>query len=238
MTLIPVLQLHAGEHVSDELVAVVPSLAFLRGLEQLVGHGQGGSLGIGALCHSGSQPDGREAALDRASGPQAPPVLGRVVVEGGQRLPARPSLASASGYLEPYSSRKTSRAAWLGVGGGLDDLAEEAPRVAEGAWRAVDHGPRRRGPAALLTRAWEHVPQRGPRAAGAFTDHQPGLVSTCGGRDHETRQPSSRSTRDQPSSTASSSLTPTSREPMMISRPQLRVLPNPDVDADPVHIQV
>jgi hypothetical protein len=60
---------------------------------------------------------------------------------------------------------------------GLDDLAEEPVR----AWlkalgEAVDHVPGGAEPAALLTHAGEHVPQRGPRAEGAFTAHEPGLA--------------------------------------------------------------
>jgi hypothetical protein len=43
----PVLELHAGEHVDDELMAVEPPSALLGGMQQLVGHRERGLLGSG-----------------------------------------------------------------------------------------------------------------------------------------------------------------------------------------------
>ena len=143
------------------------------------------------------------------------------------------------GYLKPYSSRKTlKRAACFGAGGGLDDLAAEPLR----AWlkaleEAVDHVPGGVEPAALLTRAGEHVPQCGPRAESAFTDHEPGLVHPAALEITERGSPALGRLakavlhREQ-------LLNPDLSRAEDDHRPQLWVLPEPDPDVDPVHIQV
>jgi hypothetical protein len=83
----PVLELHAGEHVDDELMAVEPPSPLLGGMQQLVGHRERGLLGSGAVRDAGAELDRSEAALDRVGGPQVPPGLAREVVERGQRRP-------------------------------------------------------------------------------------------------------------------------------------------------------
>jgi hypothetical protein len=160
--------------------------------------------------------------------------------KGGQRLPVAVELGERLGVLEAVLlAEDLERAACFDAGVGFDDLPAEPLRAWLKALRgAVDHVPGGVEPAALLTRAGEHVPQRGPRAEGAFTDHVPGLVHPAALEITAHGSPAVSRLAIAVLSTASSSLTPSSRGPMMISRPQLRVLPKPDVDVDPVHIQV
>ena len=126
-----VLELHAGEHVGDELVAVEPPPALLGGVEQLVGHRQRGLLGAGALGDAGAQLDGREAALDRVAWSAG----GASARRGSRRTrsgaaQSRSSLATALGYLASNSSRKRSSAA-RGVGArrGFHDLVQQRLRA-------------------------------------------------------------------------------------------------------------
>jgi hypothetical protein len=160
--------------------------------------------------------------------------------KGGQRLPVAVELGERLGVLEAVLlAEDLERAACFDAGVGPDDLPAEPLRASPKALReAFDHVPGGVEPAALLTRAGEHVPQCGPRAEGAFTDHEPGLVHPAALEITAHGSPAVSRLAIAVLSTASSSLTPSSRGPMMISRPQLRVLPKPDVDVDPVHIQV
>ena len=93
-------------------------------------------------------------------------------------------------------------------------------------------------PAALLTHAREPSlnAAQAPRAPSP-TDER-GLVQPAALEITEHGSPALGRLAIAVLSTASSSLTPSSREPMMISTPQLRVLPKPDLDVDPVDIQV
>jgi hypothetical protein len=60
---------------------------------------------------------------------KVPPVLGGVVVEGGQRLPVAVELGERLEVLGAVLlAEDLDRAACLGAGEGLDDLAEEPPR--------------------------------------------------------------------------------------------------------------
>ena len=103
-----VLELHPGEHVGDELVAVEAPPALARGIEPLVGHRQRGLLRARALRHARAQLEGREARLDRVGRSEVPPVLRGAVVERRQRGPVLVELRDGRGYLASNSSRKRS----------------------------------------------------------------------------------------------------------------------------------
>ena len=53
-------------------------------LDQLERHGHAGGPAAGTLGDSGSEPNGGEGRLDRVTGPEVDPVLGRVVVKRQQ----------------------------------------------------------------------------------------------------------------------------------------------------------
>jgi hypothetical protein len=80
------LEPHPGAHQRHQVRTVDRPPPLLGRLQQLEHHRQPGVLAAGPLGDPGSGPHRREGRLDRIRGPEMDPMLGRIVMEGEQRL--------------------------------------------------------------------------------------------------------------------------------------------------------
>ena len=82
----PIDELDPRSNDGEELVSVQSAPPERGHIEQLEGHHEAAFARARPFGHALPEPDGRERGLDGVGGPEMPPVLGRVVVEGQQRV--------------------------------------------------------------------------------------------------------------------------------------------------------
>ena len=152
--------------------------AGLRSLDQLVGHGQAGGAGTGALGDPGPQAHGGEGRLDGVRRPQVYPVLGRIPVELQQHLSVADDLCDRFRILRGVVDLERLDRDLRPVDVfGIEDLPHRHDRTR---MRRLRQRGKHIGlfvePAALLTGVWEH-----PRSA-AQKPNAPSPTAKTGGR--------------------------------------------------------
>src|SRR5215208_4532904 len=93
------MEYRAGTDQSNEMWCVDGTPAGLCGVDQLVGHGDSGCTGSGALGDALAQPHGRKSRLDRVSSSEVNPMFGRVAVELEQHISVLDDLGDRLGVL-------------------------------------------------------------------------------------------------------------------------------------------
>lgn len=92
-------ELDSLEDVGQDVGTTQRSPFFLRGLHQLVDHGQAGHSAAAALGFLGSQTHGGERTLDRIGRTHVLPVFGGEIAEGQEHVAILVRHSAAWGYL-------------------------------------------------------------------------------------------------------------------------------------------